>query len=883
MGSDDDCPAGVRLVPRVREDPTPDRAAVRADVGPAPAGADCPAVDELERLVAGAVPPGDADRIEAHLRACPDCAQVRAGIAAEPLPVNAPDPPLSRSMQEHVERLAAHAPASEPEPEPEPSIEGYDRFELIGRGGMGIVWRAREVRLDRAVAIKVLSRVAAMSPKARGRAEHEARVLARISHPNVVRVLTLATSDEAPAIVMEWIEGVSLHAWATGPVAVHTAAALVRDLASAVSTLHAAGIVHRDITPANILMVAGPNGTQPHPVLVDFGLAVGADETTPEGVALGAAVGTPAFMAPEQTGLDAALDPIGPATDVHGLGAVLHWLLSGKAPYEGATATAMIEQAIRGPVGSLPRHVPRIHPDVVSIVDTCLARQPRLRYRSAEALADDLTRVLEGRPIRARRAGAAERCLRWARRRPVAAALVGCGVIATLVGAAASAHHVRSLGTAAVALRAKHDEAVATAALARESFERLTDSTAERFLARGTALDAADRDHLRQIRDRYLSWPLEPDENASLRFRATGLTKVATLFNRLAWLDDALDTTRRARECLEEIERRGIATAGDVRKRCVLQHAERTMLAKAGRLDEAIGATRAAIASHDHSGDSSDPLDGELAMAWGDLGNLEGSAGNLGAARHAHGQAVAILDRLVAAAPDDVDAASQSLTVLYNAAISPALDDDRPARRELFVRLVERAEAGLGRFPAAACEFGHRLLLGLHALAHCDFEEGRVDEALAAARRRGDIARRLAEELPASQSLIDQVIGAAVQSGHYLLASGRPAEAWTLLEEADALAARAVAAEPAIRQRTWVLLEVLVARASTAIALGRRAEAIDIYSRLSATVRPWEREGVGTEQFPVRVADVEAAIASLRREEDLAAEAPHNDVTIERR
>lgn len=872
----------MRLVSLVRQDPPPpDLDPARADVGPGAPGPDCPAVSDLERLVAGEVPPGDADRIEAHLRACPDCAQVRAGIAAEPLAVNAPEPPLSRAMQEHVERLAAHAPAAVTEPEP--SIEGYDRFELIGRGGMGIVWRAREARLDRAVAIKVLSRVAAMSAKARGRAEHEARVLARISHPNVVRVLTLATSDEAPAIVMEWIDGVPLHAWATGPVDVRTAAALVRDLASAVASLHARGIVHRDITPTNILMAAGTHGTPARPVLVDFGLAIGADETTPEGLALGAAVGTPAFMAPEQTGLDSALDRIGPATDVHGLGAVLHWLLSGKAPYAGATATVMIERAVRGPVVSLAAHVPRVHPDAVSIVDTCLARQPRLRYRSAEALADDLTRFLEGRPIRARRAGATERCLKWARRRPAMAALVGCGVMAMLASVAASVHHVRSLGTAAVALRAKHDEAVAAAALARESFERLTDSTAERFFARGTALDAADRDHLRQIRDRYMSWPLEPDEDASLHFRAKGLTTVATLFNRLAWADDALDTTRQARECLEEIERRGIATPEEVRERGKLQHYERAMLARAGRLDEAILVTRAAIASRDQLGDSSAALGGELAMAWGDLGNLEASAGNLGAARRAHGQAVAILDRLVAQAPDDVDIASRSLTVLYNAAISPALDDDRPARRELFAALVERAEASLRRFPAAAADFGHRLLLGLHALAHCDFEAGRVAEALAAARRRGDVARRLAEELPERQSFIDQVIGAAVQSSHYLFASGRPAEAWPMLEEADALAAGAVAAEPAIRQRTWVLLEVLIARASIAIALGRRAEAIDTYRRLVAAVRPWEKEGVGAEQFPVRVADVEAEIARLGREEGLAAGTLESDVTIEQR
>lgn len=829
----------------------------------------CPPIELLERLHEGNAAPEEADRLRAHLARCGDCARVWAGIAAEPLAASIThEAPSWGTMRFLVDLLAADLPTSEPSPEPMPVIEGFDRFEEIGRGGMGVVWRAREVRLDRPVAIKVLSSVAALSGKARARAEQEARTLGRLALPNIVRVFALAACDGAPAIVMEWIDGPSLGRIAkTQAFSLREAVALVRTLAEAVAALHASGIVHRDITPANVLMAAG---APPRPVLIDFGIAAGEAETIDRGTLGAFAVGTPGFMAPEQTGLDATLGPVGPATDIHALGALLYWLLSGKAPYEGGTTRASLERAAGGHAAAIGPLVAGLSADVGTIVSVCLERRPERRYRTAQALADDLGRFLDGRPILARGAGGFERLVKWARRQPVAATLVGCVLVMAGVTAAGALHHVRSQVFARQAMLAARDEALASARLARESFARLTDSSAARLLARGNALDAADRDHLRQLRERYRTWPLEPDGEAALRFRADGLFRLTNLFSSLHWPDDALETARLCRATFAELGLRGVASAREV---ALLQRAmrvERGFLADAGRLDEAIAAARADIEALESDG-GGDPAGARyLAAAWGDLGGFEGRAGHHTEARAHQEQAVAMFDRLVAASPDDADLALLSLNILHNAAINPAFVADPPARRVLLTTLVERAGTGLERFPTQREHFGRGLLLGLALQAHVDFEEGRPGEALDKARRRAAVARRLAGESSMRQRFEEDVIGAALQILRCQCALGRPADAEAEIDEADALAMRAVADEPAVRQRTGILVDTLRAKAALYQATRRTAEMLAVKRRLLDAILPWVSGDGGSEPFSVKAADLRAEIERLEAEQRVA-------------
>lgn len=827
----------------------------------------CVEVETLERLHRGDVTSAEADRIREHLRGCPACRTVLDGIAGTIPTALAPvEPPPGMRTKGILDSILRAEPSVDRGPEKTPGIDGYDRFEEVGRGGMGVVWRAREFRLDRIVAVKVLPEVAALSPHARAVAETEARTLARISHPNIVRILTLADSAGTPAIVMEWIDGESLAArGAAGPFSVRQAARIVRDLAGAVAALHGSGIVHGDITPANVLLAEAPHGGTAVPKLIDFGLARGENGSTNAGSP--GTAGTPAFMAPEQTGLDPALGGVGTQSDIHSLGALLYWLLSGSAPYAAPTSAASLERAARGEAPTITTLLPRLPPDLASIVATCLARRPEDRFREAGDLADDLERFLDGRPIRCRRAGLVDRTIKWTRRRPAMAALV-VGAIATSVTSVFGVmHHVRKLGAANLAFATERDEAIAAAELARVSFARLSDSTAVRFLARGTALDPADREHLRQIRDGYLNWPLGPDAEAALHFRADGLFRTASLFDRLGWPDDAIETARLARHSIDDLDRLGIAGPEDLARRKGLMHAERFMLAKSGRLDEAIAATREALASLEMQQDVDPAVARDIAIAANDLGNFEGQAGRLPESRTAYERAIATLDRLVAAAPDDGGVACESLTILYNAAIGRAFESDPPARRRLLEKLVERATAGIDRFPAHAAESGRGLILGLAVLAHDDLQQGRAEEALSKVRIRAETARRLAAETPSRQGFRDEMIHAAIQECRCLESLGRPDEARAILEEAEAMATSAFDEEPAVMQRTWVLIDVLLAKAAFEEAHGSRSEAIHCFLRIAAAIRAWSPEGPLPGRFQVSEADALGEIQRLEAEE----------------
>jgi tetratricopeptide (TPR) repeat protein len=729
---------------------------------------------------------------------------------------------------------------------------------------MGIVYRARDSKLERTVAVKLLTSSAA-TPEGRLRAEREARILARIAHPNIVRIHSVVEVEGSPAIVMEWIDGPSLvERGRQGRLPLREAVTVVHDLARAVDSVHAAGIIHRDLKPANVLRARPAGDGRAVPQHIDFGLArpdsLGAAALTRQSVV----IGTPSFMAPEQTGLDPTLGAVGPAADIHALGALLYWLLSGRPPYDGSTTAAVLITASQGVAPPLSALMPRLPVDVGTIVGHCLERRPDRRYRSAAALADDLDRFLAGRPILARRPRWPERVARGARRRPVAAAVVTCSALAALAIAFGAAFHVRSVDVAREALAVKQDEAIAAAVLARASFARLTDATAERLLARGSALDEDDRDHLRQIRDGYGEWPLEPDEAAALHFRAAGLFRLTGLFNRLHWPDDALATAQACLPNMVELDQRGILTPEEVSDYHTLERILQALLANAGRLNEAIAVARAAIDRLSPRVGATPTLERHLAVAWGDLGNLAAVAGESEESRRCHERALDAFDHLLDAAPDDAELTRLSLTVLYNAAISPALGSDTTSRRRLFGRLVERSSTALARSDWDRVEIGRGLLLGLSGLTKLDLAEGRPAEALALARRRAEVARRLADETDARQNFLGEAIIAACQAARCLEALGRPGEGVADLDAADALATAAIAEEPAMIARTRPLLEVLQAKASIAVALDRDAEAIAAYERLLDALEPWtEGEGRNAE-FVAKVADVRDEIGRLR-------------------
>jgi eukaryotic-like serine/threonine-protein kinase len=297
------------------------------------------------------------------------------------------------------------------------SVPGYELFGEIGRGGMGVVYKARQLGLNRYVALKMLLADPGMAPTQLARFRGEAEALARLHHPNIVEIYEVGEHDGRPYFAMEYVAGPSLASRVDGTSwAPADAAALLETLARALDAVHECGIIHRDLKPSNVLLA--PDGT---PKIADFGLAK--DRRAAKGLTRsGVAMGTPSYMAPEQARGEVAR--VGPATDLYALGAILYELLTGRPPFDEATPPDTIAKLLAVDPVSPAKRRPGLPRDLVTICLKCLAKDPAERYGSALDLADDLRRFQSGEPITARPAGLAERAWRWCRRQPVVAGLL---------------------------------------------------------------------------------------------------------------------------------------------------------------------------------------------------------------------------------------------------------------------------------------------------------------------------------------------------------------------------------------------------------------------------------------------------------------------------
>jgi WD40 repeat protein len=350
----------------------------------------------------------------------------------------------------------------------------YELLEEIARGGMGIVYRARQVSLQREVALKMLF-PGGRSPEELERFLHtEATAIACLDHPNIVPIYETGTPQGRPFFSMKLILGADLTHWmrdaaasSSRPARQRVIAGFLAAVARAIHHAHQRGILHRDLKPSNVLI--DRNG-QPH--VTDFGLAgrlargAGPTDLTSDSTLSteGDITGTPAYMAPEQAAGEKRLTT---AVDVYGLGAILYELLTGRPPFRAPTALETIRQ-VRTQVPTRPRTLdPRIDRDLETICLKCLEKDPGKRYVSAAAVAEDLERRLRGEPIVARRSSAWERAVKWARRRPTAAALVG--MVAALVPALLG---VLAWGWQQAADRADAEAAARTAAEEKAATER---------------------------------------------------------------------------------------------------------------------------------------------------------------------------------------------------------------------------------------------------------------------------------------------------------------------------------------------------------------------------------------------------------------------------
>jgi eukaryotic-like serine/threonine-protein kinase len=390
----------------------------------------CPTLEQLRDLLADRLAAADETAIEAHVESCASCQRTLERLAASEAPANLADVSTLRRPTGDLKRLVLdlqetaygaptlHADAPAVVRQVLPSIAGYEVLDEIGRGGMGIVYRAWQTKLHRIVAIKMILHPDYAGRDLVSRFRTEAEAIARLHHPAIVQVHESGDHDGRPFLALEFVEGRNLTArLREQPLRADETAELLETLALAMHEVHQNGIVHRDLKPGNILLTSTGQ-----PKITDFGLAkltIGGSDQTHSGMILG----TPSYMAPEQASGKAsgAL----PAVDIYALGAILYEILTGRPPFRGETVAQTLQQvATMDPV--TPRRIqPGVSRDLETICLKCLEKEPSRRYATARELAEDVQRFRKGEPIRARAIGRLQR-------RPAVASLLATILLATL-------------------------------------------------------------------------------------------------------------------------------------------------------------------------------------------------------------------------------------------------------------------------------------------------------------------------------------------------------------------------------------------------------------------------------------------------------------------
>lgn len=351
-------------------------------------------------------------------------------------------------------------------------VGDYEILGELGRGGMGIVYRARQTTLDREVAVKMVRGFDFADTAALQRFREEARAVAQLQHPNIVAIHEVGEHEGLPYFSMELVQGQTLLTLIReGALTIRDAVRLLRTVAQAIHYAHEQGVLHRDLKPSNILLDAFGE-----PCVTDFGLAKRLN-TPGELTRSGQTLGSPGYIPPEQ--ISARRGVIGPPSDVYALGAILYHALTGRPPFVADTAHDALQTVLEIEPASPRQLNPALPRDLETICLKCLAKEPSRRYATAAELAEELQRWLAGEPIHARPTGWAERAWRWCRRHPAQATLLGVTVLSGVAAALGGWWHVRSMTLANRAITAGYQRLV-----------QLRLDSAERLLASGRASES---------------------------------------------------------------------------------------------------------------------------------------------------------------------------------------------------------------------------------------------------------------------------------------------------------------------------------------------------------------------------------------------------------
>lgn len=497
---------------------------------------------------------------------------------------DAPDRPMVVGPTRSFQTDAISEPEAGDHAADLPDIPGYRIEGVLGRGGMGIVYRAWQTGLNRPVALKMILDKRQADDAALARFQAEAEAVAKLDHENIVKIYDIGTVEGLPYFSLEFVEGRSLNEeWDAQPLPPERCVEIVSTLARAMDRAHRAGIVHRDLKPANVLV--RNDGTLK---VTDFGLVKRIEDDSGQ-TQVGTVMGTPSYMAPEQAWGRA---DVGPLADVYALGSILYALLTGRPPFQGPNAVETLVQ-LRGHEPLPPSRLqPKIPKDLETICLKAIHRDPDRRYGTAEELAEDLRRFEAGEPIQARPVGVWERSVRWCRRKPVAAValLLGFCLMVGSVGAAVIINDQKNIAESAQELAEvneakaikKEGEAIASASAAKQARIKADENAAlagQRlklaFASLNTVIERVPTDlknvpgterfksRVLKVLDLYFQQVAKTDENPDLRdfVLARGHAKIGEYLMELGNAKGAHDRFERCHKLLTRLAKEDDSTS----------------------------------------------------------------------------------------------------------------------------------------------------------------------------------------------------------------------------------------------------------------------------------------------------------------------------------
>jgi serine/threonine protein kinase len=793
----------------------------------------------------------DCPELADELRRRIQALQAVPSVLSAPAPLAGGDATLSGESRQSgsLTADAATRPAeAEQPPRRLPAVPGYEVLGELGRGGMGVVYLAVQQGLNRRVALKMMLAGAHAVPAQRARFRSEVEAVARLSHPNVVQIFELGEQGGQLYCALELVNGGCLADRLDGsPWPPRPAAELVAALADGLQAAHDCGVIHRDLKPANVLLTAA--GV---PKISDFGLArlLDRDGQTESGAVLG----TPQYMAPEQAqGQNRA---VGAAADVHALGAILYELLTGRPPFRGTTTLeTLLQVKALEPVRPrlLQPHVPR---DLETICLKCLRKQPEQRYASARELAEDLRRFLRGEPVRARPPAAWERVLKWARRRPSAAALVGVSLLAVLalfLVVLSYNTRLRSQRDQADALRRRAETGEA-AALARgqeaEANFRLARSVVDDYTLKLSETDSWLVDDLRLALLKsslayYEQFVKQRGADPALRdAQGRAYLRLAQISGELGAKESrALGRYGQAEEVFEQLLREQPGKADYQRELALVRyHLGRALLdlGQPQRAEEALQKARPLQEELVRSDPEAVPYRGELARTWFALGQacFQRKCGRP-KVEAAFNKALAIMDeaaklgRLGPAEKDLVGDVRHGLGNVY-----AAHHEYERARGEYLEAL--QIEKELVRAHPTVLGYQSDLGTTYYDLGRCYAALGRFDEARDSLKKSLEIRQALADaHRRVTQFAAD--LGATLQSLAGFIPKAQ--ERYEAYSKAIATLEAVLAREPSHREARTNLAAAYAGRAGALDRLGRHAEALQDWDRLQKLGLRWGRDG----------------------------------------